>query len=294
MGSSPRERSAPRATPDPTSSFDRFVLWSVSTAGRLARVWRALSAKRRLAAYAALGLFIGLFLPWYSQTVVATGRRASVQPTSVSLSGWDAFSLVQTVVLLISVGVLVLLFERGEGRTFRVPGGDGGALTAGGALACLLIVWAIFERPGASAPGQYTTATGVQWGIFIVLALAALLTYAGSQIRADYLEEARARASSAPARPAAPDVPGPSGRSGRPGRRHPGLEPPAVRPAHAGVHPAGAGRHANQGLDPPAPAGRRANGAGRPARRPGRSADDAHHAPAAHAGSGRVDLYWEL
>jgi hypothetical protein len=189
-----RDRPRASAGEHPTSSFDRFVLWTISATRRLVRSWRALSSKRRLAAYAALGLFVGLFLPWYSQTVVATGRRASVQPTSVSLTGWGAFSLVQTVVLLVSIGVLVLMFQRGEGRTFRLPGGDGATILVAGSLTCVLLLWAIFDRPGANGPGQYTTATGVEWGIFIVLALAALLAYAGSQLRAAYLNEARTRA----------------------------------------------------------------------------------------------------
>lgn len=165
---------------DATSSFDRAVLWAITAGERLVRAWKALAATQRLAAYAAFGLFVGMFLPWYSQTVVA-GRPA--QPRSVSLSGWGAFSLVPTVVLLVSIAVLVLLYERGSGRAFRVPGGDGGAIMGIGCVTFLLIVWGMFDRPGASGPGQYTTATGVEWGIFIVLALAALLAYAGSQVR---------------------------------------------------------------------------------------------------------------
>jgi hypothetical protein len=198
----PREP-APNRRPatDATSSFDRFVLWTISAVRRVAHAWRGLSATCRLAAYAALGLFIGLFLPWYSQTVVATGSRATA--SSVSLSGWDAFSLVQTVVLLVSVGVLVLLYHRGHGRTFRVPGGDGGTIMAAGGVTSVLIVWGIFDQPGANGPGQYTTATGIEWGIFIVLVLAAMLTYAGSKIRAAYLAEARTRAA-APPPPARP------------------------------------------------------------------------------------------
>jgi hypothetical protein len=181
---------------DATSSFDRSVLAAIHGGERLVRAWKTLSAKRRLAAYAAFGLFVGLFLPWYSQTVVA-GRPA--QPRSVSLNGFDAFSLVPTVVLLVSIGVLVLLYERGNGRRFRLPGGDGGAILAVGCITFVLIVIGMFDRPGASGPGLVTTATGVEWGIFIVLALSALLAYAGSQIRlAPYREpQTRTRGGSA-------------------------------------------------------------------------------------------------
>jgi hypothetical protein len=174
-----------------TSSFDKFVLWAIRTGSRLARAWRMLSAKRRLAAYAAFGLFIGLFLPWYSQTVVATGAKASAQ--SVSVSGWGAFSLVQAVVLLASLGVLILLFERADGGKFRLPGGDGASIMAAGSAAVVLTVWGVFDQPSANGPGQYTTASGVEWGIFLVLVLAALLAYAGSEIRGEPRLEPRVR-----------------------------------------------------------------------------------------------------
>src|SRR5436305_617908 len=82
-----------------TNGFDGFILRMIAAIGRVVRSWRALDPKQRLAGYAAFGLFIGLFLPWYSQTVVAGGAKAPVQARSVSLNGWDAFSLVQAVAL---------------------------------------------------------------------------------------------------------------------------------------------------------------------------------------------------
>ncbi len=227
---------------DATSSFDRFVLHAITVGQRLARAWKGLSPKRRVAAYAAFGLFVGLFLPWYSQTVLA-GRP--VAPRSVSLSGWDAFSLVPTVVLLVSVGVLAILYRHGSGRGFRLPGGDGGAIMAAGGVTCVLVLIGMFDRPGASGPGQVTTATGVEWGIFIVLALAALLAYAGSQIRLAPFRERY----TPPERPPADErytIPGAA--AGR--RAHARLQAPALRPADAGVQPPRAGRHADQGLHP--------------------------------------------
>ncbi len=82
-----------------------------SRSGRLLHVWRSLPQDRRLAAYACGGLFVTLFLPWYQETVVAVGRSASA-----SLTGWQAFSFVEGAVLLVAVAVLVLLFQRAEGR----------------------------------------------------------------------------------------------------------------------------------------------------------------------------------
>jgi hypothetical protein len=150
---------------------------------RLVNAFRALPAERRLAVYAALGLFLALSLPWYSRqfVVLLSGR---IVPASDTQSGWQAFSFVEAAVLLVSLGVLVLLFQRAEGRAFHLPGGDGWVITAAGAWTCLLIVWRIFDRQGGSGNGQHFISYGIKWGIFIALAISALLAYAGSRIRA--------------------------------------------------------------------------------------------------------------
>jgi len=155
-----------------------------SLARRVARAWRVLTPERRLAAVAAGGLFISLFLNWYQETVIAGARgSAALRSASVSLTGWQAFSFVEAAVLLVAVGVLALLFLRAEGRAFHVPGGDGGVITAAGLWTCLLIVWRIFDKEGTTGHVQYATASGVDWGIFVALGLAGLLTYAGSRVR---------------------------------------------------------------------------------------------------------------
>ena len=55
---------------------------AASGAGRLVRVWRNLPHERRLAAYAAIGLFLALFLPWYQETVIASGKATHLQSAS--------------------------------------------------------------------------------------------------------------------------------------------------------------------------------------------------------------------
>jgi hypothetical protein len=153
-------------------------------AGRIVRAWRGLPPERRLAAGAALGLFVCLFLPWYQETVVAAGKSASA-----SLTGWAAFSFVEAAVLLVAAAVLSLLFTRAEGRAFHLPGGDGGVITAAGVWTCVLVIWRILDKESVSVSGPGATASGVEWGIFITLAVAALLTYAGSRIRAAHMPE---------------------------------------------------------------------------------------------------------
>jgi len=148
----------------------------------VARAWRVLPPERRLAAAACGGLFLSLFLPWYQETVIARGVT-SLRSVSASFTGWGAFSFVEAAVLLVAVSVLGLLFARAEGRAFHVPGGDGGVITAAGAWTCLLIVWRMFDKQGTSGHGQVATTSGIEWGIFVALAVGGVLTYAGSRIR---------------------------------------------------------------------------------------------------------------
>ncbi len=155
----------------------------VTGASRLARAWRKLPSERRLAAVAAILLFLTLFLPWYQETVIASGTAAKLQSASTSLTGWGAFSFVEAAILLIVAGILVLLFQRAEGRAFHIPAGDGGVIMVAGLWACVLIIWRIFDKQGTSSHGQYVTTSGIEWGIFVALAIAGLLAYAGSRIR---------------------------------------------------------------------------------------------------------------
>ena len=85
-------------------------------------------------------------------------------------------------------------------------------ITAAGLWTCILIVWRIFDKQGTSRHGQIAYTSGIEWGIFVALGVAAVLTYAGSQIRLAHEPEPplpgerRAggrRRPQAPARPAA-------------------------------------------------------------------------------------------
>ena len=160
-----------------------------SGAGRLARSWRKLPRERRLAAYAAIGLFLTLFLPWYQETVFVANSKGKLQGVSQSLTGWAAFSFVEAAVLLVCLGVLTLLFQRAEGRAFHLPGGDGSVIMAAGVWACVLVIWRIFDKQGTSSHGQILNSSGIEWGIFVALAVAAFLAYAGSRIRVAHQPE---------------------------------------------------------------------------------------------------------
>ncbi|MBV9836900.1 MAG: hypothetical protein JO156_02190 [Solirubrobacterales bacterium] len=195
-----------------------------SGAGRLMRAWRSLPPERRLAAFAAIGLFLTLFLPWYQETVVAAGPKPL--EASISVTGWQAFSFVEAAVLLVAVGVLTLLFQRAEGRAFHLPGGDGWVITAAGFWTCLLVIWRIFDKQSVNVRGPGTTVSGIEWGIFVALGVAALLVYAGNRIRAAHTPEPPLP-EELPPRPAAQRPSGPppgssgppAGSSGPPARR---------------------------------------------------------------------------
>ena len=159
-----------------------------SGTGRLIRAFRQLPHERRLAAYASLGLFVTMFLPWYQRQffTVVSGKAT---PASDTQTAWGAFSFVEAAVLLVAAGVLTLLFQRAEGRAFHLPGGDGGVITVAGFWTCVLVVWRIFDKQGGQAAGQNVISYGIEWGIFVALAVAILLTYAGTRIRAAHRPE---------------------------------------------------------------------------------------------------------
>jgi len=150
---------------------------------RLAGAWRVLGREQRLAALAALGLFVSMLLPWYSKTNTFVEHNAA-KASQASFSAFQAFSFVEAAVLLVSAGVLAMLFARAEGRDFQLPGGDGLIVMVAGGWAALLIFYRLLDKPGLQGTQKITATVGVEWGIFIALLLALGLVYTGRRIRA--------------------------------------------------------------------------------------------------------------
>jgi hypothetical protein len=153
---------------------------------RLLNAWRALGREQHMTALFALGLFVSMLLPWYSKTVVESARasRAGLKAGETSLNAFQAFSFVEAAVLLVSAGVLAMLFARGERRDFQLPGGDGVIVTLAGAWAAILIFYRLLDKPGLQGNAKISSTVGVQWGIFIALLVALGLVYCGGRIRA--------------------------------------------------------------------------------------------------------------
>jgi hypothetical protein len=155
--------------------------------GRLADAWRALGRDERLAALTSLGLFVSMLLPWYSKTVIVRTRGGGTG--TQSLNAFQAFSFVEAAVLLVSAGVLALLFARAEEREFHLPGGDGTIVMIAGAWTAILIFYRMLDQPGLQGNEKLVSSVGVKWGIFIALLVALGLSYVGKRIRADDRDE---------------------------------------------------------------------------------------------------------
>jgi hypothetical protein len=141
-----------------------------------------MASDQRLTAVAAAGLFGSMFLPWYKKSAFSGGRV--IENT---LSAFGVFSFVEAAVLLVAGGVLALVFARAERRAFHLPGGDGAVIVAAGAWVGLLLIWRLFDKP--SVAGLRGGTAGIEWGIFVALAAAGLLAYAGSRVRAAHRPE---------------------------------------------------------------------------------------------------------
>jgi hypothetical protein len=155
---------------------------------RLLSAWRALTPEQRLAGTAAGALFVTMFLPWYDKTDTVVVHGAA-KATQTSLSAFQAFSFVEAAVLLVSAGVLAMLFARAEKRVFQLPGGDGVIVMIAGGWTALLIFYRLLDKPGLQSSERITATVGVEWGIFIALLVALSLVYAGGRMRASARSE---------------------------------------------------------------------------------------------------------
>ena len=127
--------------------------------------------------------------------------------------------------LLVSAGVLAMLFARAERRNFLLPGGDGLIVMIAGGWTAILIFYRLVDKPGVHGSQRITATVGVEWGIFIALLVALGLLYTGARMRR-----------------AQPHI----GLLGA--RRTPGLPAPEQLGAHANDRTRGTGRAAREDL----------------------------------------------
>ncbi len=192
-------------------------------ASRLPGAVRALAPEQRIAAGAALALWLSMFLPWYGKSVTETVKN-SLRAAGYDLSAFGAFSFVEAAVLLVASAVLALLFARAERRAFHLPGGDGLVILAGGVWVSVLIFYRMLDKPGTTGNDRLTTTVGLQWGIFFALAASISLAYAGARVRAAHRPEPALRDDPTVPRSVVPSRPA-SRRSGRPTTRSASARP---------------------------------------------------------------------
>src|SRR4051794_34880427 len=113
--------------------------------GRLRNAVSNLAPEQRLAGIAAVLLFLSMFLPWYPRKTRGVDERGLVRD-DVTLQAFQSFSFVELAILLVAVGVLALLFARGERKPFHLPGGDGLVITAAGVWVCVLVFYRFIDN----------------------------------------------------------------------------------------------------------------------------------------------------
>jgi len=163
---------------------------SVTVAESLVTRLRTLPPELRNAGIAAAALVVTVFLPWYEKSFATRGGFIKT-----NLNAFQAFSFIEVAVLLVALGVLFLVWARGQQKGFHLPGGDGTVIMAAGGWAVLLLVWRLFDKPSVSDPGA---TVGIQWGMFAALLAAGVLAATGARVRAAHRPE--------PPNPAADDV----------------------------------------------------------------------------------------
>jgi hypothetical protein len=198
--------------------------------GRVRRAYGVLAPEQRLAGACAIGLFLTMFLPWYTRetTAVVSGKLQTVGST---LMAFKAFSFVEASMLLVAVGVLVLLFARGERKAFHLPGGDGLVISAAGAWVALLCFYRLIDNKTGSTTEFQKVDYGVSWGIFVTLLCGLALAYAGQRLRMAHVAEP-------PLPGEGPDAPTVADRRAQ--RRAQRERPPHVDEAPTSVAPAAA------------------------------------------------------
>ena len=142
-----------------------------------------LDEAQKLAAGAAVAMFITMFLPWYEERTAAVvdGR---LERTTDNLAPFQIFSFIEAAVLLVALGVIALIALRVRGATFALPGGDGSVIAGAGLWVVLLLFIRLFDTPDGVGSGQLQVGVGIQWGLFVAFLAAGALCAAGLRLRA--------------------------------------------------------------------------------------------------------------
>lgn len=156
-----------------------------AASGRIHAAWQALGPAQHWAVLAAGALIVSMILPWYLKSA-PTAVDGQLITVTKNLTAFSVFTGVEGSLLLVAVSVLLLLFARAEESAFHLPGGDGPTVVLAGLWSAGLIVYRMVEQPTFAGAG---VTVEVQWGIFLALAAAVGLAYAGVRIRIEHRPE---------------------------------------------------------------------------------------------------------
>jgi hypothetical protein len=130
----------------------------------------------KIAGAAAVLLFLDLFLNWYSVDLGGAFRAAAKSAgVDTSVSGWQAFSWTDLLVLLTVLAALAMVFVRGTGRSVNLPASLPLIVAGLGAFATLVVLYRIVNQPGPN------DVINVEYGAYLGLILVAALTYGAIQ-----------------------------------------------------------------------------------------------------------------
>jgi hypothetical protein len=155
----------------------------------------------KIAGAAAVLLFLDLFLSWYSVDLGgALGAAASRAGVDTSVSGWQAFSWVDLLLMLTVLAALAMVFVRGTGRSVDLPASLPLIAAGLGGFATVVVVYRILNQPG---PNDLIS---VEYGAYLGLVLVAALTYGAVQAGGG-VDDLRAEAESLTPRETPPAAP---------------------------------------------------------------------------------------
>ncbi len=129
-----------------------------------------MSFGERVAGASGLALLIVMFLPWYGPPAAVAGIG-----DVTDRSAWQAFSVIDVLLLVVSVTAVGVAFARASGAMRASPGM---LLTAGGGLAIALICFRLVSPPDPAGVGD-TLDFSRKVGIFLGLIAAVGVTYGG-------------------------------------------------------------------------------------------------------------------
>jgi hypothetical protein len=195
-----------------------------------------------VAAGSAILLFFCLFLNWYSASLgnaaKALGFTGKVPDISTSVSGWQAFSYTDLLLLLLIIVAVALAVLKATERTPALPVAGSVILTAFGALMTLLVLYRIVNQPGPN------NVVNVEYGAYIGFLLTAGITYGGflsmreegtsfSDAKAQAEDMVGSRGTTTPPASAPPASSSTPGSTAPPSTAPPAAAPPATPPPAA-------------------------------------------------------------